>query len=441
MSDLLPSTQRILTAHVARDQVAGRAPGLVGGIVRDGGLAWSASAGSVPEPHPDVQFRIGSITKTITAIAVMRLRDEGRLDLSDALDAHLPGTPLGDRTISQLLSHLGGVSAEAPGDWWERTPGHALADLGLSSSDAVLPPGRRFHYSNMGFGLLGELVARVRGQEWAQVVTDEILHPLEMTRTTRRPHDPAAQGYAVHPWADVLQPEPEHDGGVMAPAGQLWSTATDLARLGAFLLGDAGDVLTSATVEEMTAPISGDSSEAGWSSYGLGVQLMRFDDVTYAGHGGSMPGFLAGIWVDRQEQAGGLVLTNTTSGPDNRLPFRLLQALRAAEPRIAEPWVPAPPPIDLDLLGPWYWGPAPVALRATPEGLLLLEGLGRRARSSRFKPHPSGDGSWIGLDGYYAGEIMRITPSHINLATFIFTRTPYDPAAPIPGGVPEEGWR
>jgi CubicO group peptidase (beta-lactamase class C family) len=438
-STLLTSTRRILAAQVSRAQVEGRAPAMIGGIIRERGLAWSAGAGDVQDPHQDVQFRIGSITKTVTAIAVLRLRDEGLLDLSDELDQHLPGTPLGRRTISQLLSHLGGVRSESPGQWWERVPGGTLDELGLSDTDAVLPPGRRFHYSNVGFGLLGELAARRRGRSWIDVVTDEILTPLGMTRTTPRPDGAAAQGFAVHPWADVLQPEPEHDAVVMAPAGQLWSTAADLARLGAFLLGDTGGVLSTDTVDEMVTPISGTDGEAGWSSYGLGVQVQRLDGVTLAGHGGSMPGFLAGLWVDRAEQAGALSLANTTSGPDNQLAFRLLAALRAAEPRILDPWTPQPPPVDLDLLGPWYWGPAPHALRAIPGGLLELEGLGRRGRPSRFAPAP--DGTWVGLDGYYAGETLRLSQNSLNVATFIFTRTPYDPGAPVPGGVDDAGWR
>lgn len=439
MTELLAGTQRILTAQVSRAQVEGRAPAMIGGVIRDGGLAWSAGAGAVHHPHHDVQFRIGSITKTVTAIAVLRLRDEGLLDLSDALEKHLPGTPLGDRTISQLLSHLGGVAAESPGDWWERTPGGPLPERGLTRAQAVLPPGRRWHYSNVGFGLLGELIARVRGLGWERVVTDEILSPLEMTRTTPRPHGAAAQGYAVHPWADVVLPEPEHDAGMMAPAGQLWSTAADLARLGAFLLGDTGGVLDPSTVAEMVTPLSGDSHESGWASYGLGVAVQHLDGAVLAGHGGSMPGFLAGLWVDRAEQVGALSLANTTSGPDNQLAFGMLATLRSHEPRILPAWAPQAPAVDLDLLGAWYWGPAPYTLCAIEGGLLQLKGMLRQGRPSRFRPGPNG--TWIGMDGYFAGETMRLEPGVMNLATFVFTRTPYDPQAPIPGGVDDAGWR
>jgi CubicO group peptidase (beta-lactamase class C family) len=435
---VLPSTARTLLARTARVQRDGRAPSLVAGVVRDGGLAWSAGRGQVAEPHTDAQYRIGSISKTVTAVAVLRLRDEGRLCLDDPLDRHLPGTPLGDRTVGQLLSHLAGATAESPGDWWERVPGGSLADLQLAGPDVVLGAARRFHYSNLGFGLLGELVAVHRGRPWEDVVRDEVLSPLGMTRTTPRPSGRAAQGSAVHPWADVVLPEPEHHAGVMAAAGQLWATLADLGRLATFLLGDTGGVLSPATLEEMTVPAGVDSAAPGWSAYGLGLQVLRVDGQTLVGHGGSMPGFLAGVFVDRVERAGAVMLANTTSGPDQLVPG-LLADLRAAEPRVVDAWTPSPSPVPLEFLGVWFWGPAPYVLRAPAGGLLHLGPMpGRAGRASRFAPR--NDGTWVGLDGYYAGETLRIAPDHLDLATFVFTRSPYDPDAPVPGGVDERSW-
>jgi CubicO group peptidase (beta-lactamase class C family) len=242
----------------------------------------------------------------------------------------------------------------------------------------------------------------------------------------------------VHPWADVVLPEPEHDAGVMAAAGQLWATLADLGRFATFLLGDTGDVLSPATLEEMAVPAGVDAAAPGWSAYGLGLQVLRVDGQVLIGHGGSMPGFLAGVFVDRSEQTGAVTLANTTSGLDMLVPG-LLADLRSAEPRVVEAWTPSLPPVPLDLLGVWFWGPAPHVLRAQAGGLLHLGPMpGRGGRASRFAPRE--DGSWVGLDGYYAGETLRIAPDHLDLATFVFTRTPYDPEAPVPGGVDESGW-
>jgi CubicO group peptidase (beta-lactamase class C family) len=435
---VLPTTARTMLARVARAQRDGRAPSLVAGVVRDGGLVWSAGRGAVAEPHTDVQYRLGSISKSVTAVVVMRLRDEGRLSLDDPLERHLPGTPFGERTIGQLLSHLAGASAESPGGWWERVPGGSLDELALGEADVVLGAARRFHYSNLGFGLLGELVARLRGTSWEDAVRAEVLAPLGMARTSPRPVAPAAEGTAVHPWADVVLREPEHHAGVMAAAGQLWATLADLGRFAAFLLGDTADVLDPATLEEMTEPAGVDSSAAGWSAYGLGLQVLRVDGRTLVGHGGSMPGFLAGVFVDRDEQTGAVSLANATSGVDPVV-FGLLADLRAAEPRIVEAWAPSPSPVPLESLGVWFWGPSPYVLRAAAGGRLHLGPLpGRGGRASRFERR---DGRWVGLDGYYAGETLRIADDHLDLGTFVFTRTPYDPAAPVPGGVDEGGWR
>jgi CubicO group peptidase (beta-lactamase class C family) len=446
---VLPSTAVRLTAYVARLQADGRLPSLVAGVVRDGRLDWCCGRGEVDGVPPDehVQYRLGSITKTLTAIAVMRLRDEGLLSLDDRIDQHVDGTPFGERTVGQLLAHGAGLSAESPTDWWERSPGDAWPAFAerLSPQDVKHPAGRRFHYSNLGYAVLGEIVARCRRRPWLDVLDDEVLRPLGMTRTTPRPQGRAAQGWAVHPWADVLLREPEHDAGAMAPAGQLWAPLADLAQLACFLLGDTGDVLAPATLEEMAEPSGVDSSALGWSSYGLGLQVVRVEGRTFVGHGGSMPGFLAGVFVDPFEQAGGVVLTNATSGlPSAALPG-LLDIVRAAEPRAVPPWRPLQS-VDAEALamtGTWYWGTSAYGLRLTSDGRLHLIGVQGAGRESRFRR--SGD-AWTGLDGYHAGETLRPvvkdgTVVALDLGSFVYSRTPYDAAAPIPGGVDPGGWQ
>ncbi|MFD8169779.1 serine hydrolase, partial [Streptomyces cellulosae] len=95
--ELLPGTRRALLHRIAVAQTEGRAPSLVAAVVRDGRTVWSGARSSVEGevPDGDVQYRIGSITKTFTAVLVMRLRDEGLLDLADPLERHLPGTGVG----------------------------------------------------------------------------------------------------------------------------------------------------------------------------------------------------------------------------------------------------------------------------------------------------------------------------------------------------------
>lgn len=194
--ELLPATRRALLHRIAVAQTEGRAPSLVAAVVRGGETVWNGARTMVEGHAPDanVQYRIGSITKTFTAVLVLRLRDEGVLDLGDPLEKHLPGTGAGEATIAELLAHTGGLAAESPSPWWERTPGSLrpeLADV-LGERPHRHPVGRRFHYSNPGFTLLGALVEQLRGAPWEDVLRREVLEPLGLLRTTWHPEAPHA---------------------------------------------------------------------------------------------------------------------------------------------------------------------------------------------------------------------------------------------------------
>ncbi|MBM7783969.1 serine hydrolase domain-containing protein [Tenggerimyces flavus] len=448
MSDVLAPTAHALLVRLADEQRTARTPSLVGGVVRDGVLLWSGGRGKVDGAEPDsgTQYRIGSISKTFTAVLVARLRDEGKLDFADPLDRHVPGTTLGDRTIGQLLAHTSGVQAETSGPWWERTPGGAWDTLAGALSPALHRGGELHHYSNLGYAVLGEVISRLRGASWFDALQGEILRPLGLTRTSFSPEAPHALGYAVHPWADVVLEEPFHDAGAMAPAGQLWSTVVDLARWAAFIGGDTGEVLSADTLTELREPNTVERSDTWVSGYGLGLQVLHVGGRTFVGHGGSMPGFLAGVYVDVADSTAGVCAANTTSGVNPvRLGTDLVSILAEHEPRVPAEWAPDPsvPASVLELVGPWYWGPTPFALHAKADGWLDLTPLTERGRASRFRP--TGTDTWQGLDGYYLGETLRVvrladgSVSHLDLASFVFTRSPYDPDAPVPGGV--EGWR
>lgn len=436
---MLPETERALRHRLATAQVQGRAPSVVAAIVRDGRPQWMEGRGRVDgaEPDGDVQYRIGSITKVFVAVLVLRMRDEGLITLAD---------PVGHATVGSLLAHTAGLAADPPGPWWERTDGTArpaLADI-----PQVHPAGQRFHYSNPGYALLGALVEQVRGEPWGVVLQREVLEPLGMTRTTLRPVAPHATGWAVHPWADVLLPEPSADTGNMGPAGQLWSTASDLARFVAFLGKGDERVLHPDTVAEMRTPASPPEAGTGDSGYGLGLQLLRRDGRRLAGHTGSMPGFVATVWTSPDDDVAAVVLANLTAGlPVGALAADLLHTVTEREPRIPAAWHPltAVDPERLALAGPWYKGPAPFVLRPLADGFLELSPMSGTAPGTRLRP--TGEDEWRGENGYFAGERLRLVRdvtgavSHLDLASYIFTRQPYDPAAPVPGGVDPAGWR
>ncbi|MFJ9934078.1 serine hydrolase domain-containing protein [Streptomyces virginiae] len=450
--ELLPTTRRALRHRIAVAQSTGRAPSVVAAVLRAGEVVWEGSRTSVEGhgPDGDVQYRIGSISKTFTAVLVMRLRDEGLLRLEDPLEKHLPGTAAGGVTIAQLLAHTGGLAAETPGEWWERTPGAQrpeLADV-LGEEPFKLTPGSRHHYSNPGYTLLGSLVEALRGRPWEEVLRAEVLEPLGLDRTSGLPQAPHAGGWAVHPWADVMMPEPLEDLGLMAAAGQLWSTTRDLARFADFLLRGDERVLSAESVREMRRPAAPPEAGLAELGYGLGMQLMAQGARRLVGHSGSLPGFVAGLWLSETDDVAAVVLANCTSGlPAAAVAADLVGIVADAEPPFPRPWRPfqEADQVPLELCGPWYWGTSAQVVRLLADGSLELAPVGGTGRTARFRSEP--DGSWTGLSGYYAGETLRAvrredgSVSHLDLASFVFTREPYDPAAPVPGGVDPQGWR
>ncbi|GGR47654.1 serine hydrolase domain-containing protein [Streptomyces netropsis] len=451
-AELLPATRRALLHRLAVGQNNGRAPSMVGAVMREGRMVWAEGYGAVDGqvPGADTQYRIGSLTKTFVAVLVLRLRDEGLIDLGDPLGKHLDTPEGGEATIAQLLAHTSGLAAEARGPWWERTDGALRPDLAdiFGERPQRHPAGRLHHYSNPGFALLGALVERLRGDDWGTVLRREVLEPLGMDRTTLGPEAPHAAGWAVHPWADALLPEPAVNTGRMAPAGELWSTAADLCRFAAFLLDGDDRVLGAESLAEMRVPAVGPQDPQWVTGYGLGVQMTRQNGRVLFGHCGSMPGFVSALWVSPEESLAGVALANLTNGFEvSALASDLVGTVADHEPRIPAPWRPLDEvdPELLELTGPWYWGATPFALRLCAGRGLELSPLGRGGRGARFRAEA--DGTWTGLDGYYTGETLRAVrtaagaPSHLDIGTFVFTREPYEPGDAVPGGVDEGGWR
>jgi CubicO group peptidase (beta-lactamase class C family) len=124
--------------------------------VREGELAWSGAAGLADceggvEATPEMQYRVGSITKTFTAVAVMQLRDAGKLDLDDRIGEHLPEVAKGSPTIRRLLAHISGLQREA-GEMFATGAAPTIEEVlaAMESYEEVLPAARAHHYSNLG---------------------------------------------------------------------------------------------------------------------------------------------------------------------------------------------------------------------------------------------------------------------------------------------------
>jgi CubicO group peptidase (beta-lactamase class C family) len=415
-------------------QSGGRLPSVVAGVLRAHDLVWTGHAGDVPGDPADRQYRIGSITKTLVAVAVLRLREAGLLELEDPIGRFVPETGYASSTLGSLLSHTSGMQSEPRGPWWERSPGRDFPDLAArnDATGAVAGPGAFFHYSNLGYALLGEALTRIRGRTWWDVVTAEVLEPLGMTRTTYHPSPPHAQGYSVDHFAGTLTAEPHQDTGAMAPAGQAWSTVADLGRWAAFLSSGHPEVLDASVLRAASRPVPPSSD------YGLGLRLVGCGERLLVGHTGSMPGFLASVFVDPETGDGTIALANATTGLDAAgVPRALLSDQVVGG---VDPWVPTDsvPEGVRELLGLWFWGNTATELR-WDRGGLELRPLGRTDSVDRFQLAGS---RIVGTDGYHRGEELHVvrtsegSVSHLDVATFVYTRRPYDPEVPIPGGHP-----
>ena len=404
-----------------------RIPALTAAVARADRPLWTAEVGLAERDVPvtaDHQFRIGSVTKTFTAVLVMQLRDQGRLDLDDALDRHLPVPAHGDVTVRTLLTHMSGLQREIPGDVWDTLQFPTIEQLigDLARAERVSKRGRRWHYSNLGFILLGELASRLRGAAWGELVTDRILRPLEMRRTTLAPVAPVATGYLVDAYSDHARPEPPMaaEQGALGAAGQLWSTVTDLATWARFLAAPDPAVLAPETLDEMCQPQTirdPDDWRVGW---GLGLILVPqrsgetqpgASRVVHVGHDGAMPGYLAGVYARRADGVGAVALGSSgTAGETNQLPHALIAESLDADPPDIEPWVPGDPaPAELaDVLGPW-WSEGSEFVFSWHHGHLQA-----RAREAPAEQPPAvfahvdGDVYRV-ASGREAGEALRLT--------------------------------
>lgn len=417
-------------------------PGIVAAVFTSEGMVWQETRGKTFR-----QYRIGSITKTVTAVAILRLREQGALGLDDRLASHVPDAPYPDVTLKDLLAHRSGLTAEPAGPWWERSPGVSWPALAAANRSAprVFEPQARYHYSNLGYALLGEVVARHRGMSWYDAVRADVLQPLGLYDTTYLPFQDAAPGTSRDVRTGDLMQEPALDSVAVAPAGQLWSTAADLARWGSFLVQGREGILQAAVLAEMRTVQSADPDTQHLGAYGLGLRLRWRPSSTLVGHTGSMPGFLAAVFTDASSGVGAVVLTNATTGiAPEEVAARLVEA---AEPTIVAPGKPQagadvvgpefqPASVSNELAGEWFWGNTLMSVEPTPEGFRLHEPHGVRT-FTRLEPDV-----YQGIDGYYAGERLDVlrrsdgSISHLDVVSFVFTRTPYDPDAPIPGGVP-----
>ena len=194
---VIPTLER----PVRRVQAEARVPAISAAVHRGDRPLWTFTVGTsgteIPL-SPGTLFRIGSISKTFTAVLVMQCRDDGLLDLDDRIAQHMPVKAHGELTVGRMLAHLSGLQREPFGDVWDTMDAPDVETLlaQLDRAEQVLRPGLRFHYSNLAFALLGHLVGRLCGGTWDEVLRARILEPLGLNDTASTPTRPAV-GYQL----------------------------------------------------------------------------------------------------------------------------------------------------------------------------------------------------------------------------------------------------
>lgn len=371
LATAFPEIEKLLHAWVERQH----APGAVMGVVIDDRLAWVTATG-VRDVASQAPFttgtvsRIASMTKSFTAMAIVKLRDEGKLSLDDPVSRYLPELanleyPTRDSrviTIRDLLTHSAGFPEDNP--WGDRQLAQSRETMSRWMRAGIpfsTSPGTAYEYSNYGFAMLGEIVERVAKKPYSAYVRDSILLPLGMTSTTfdidAVARDRMANGFR---WEDeTWKPEPALGHGSFGAMGGLWTSADDLARWVAFLMSafpprdeaERGPV-SRASAREMQqawraypsgafrstveAPLE---IRAGGYGYGLRAAAdCRFAQVV--GHGGGLPGY-GSLMLWLPEYGVGLIgMANITYAPFGSLFQEALSALEktgALKPRVVQP--------------------------------------------------------------------------------------------------------
>jgi len=307
-----------------------RIPGLSAAIVHGNRIIFERGYGCAIEDRrrkrrvaATTRYRIASISKVFTATAVMRLVERGLVRLDERAQHYLPWLqPQGSAaprpmTIRQLLSHTAGVERDG-GDHWVSDRFPTIEDLKARARNGltVFAPLERWKYSNIGYAILGQVVAAASGQPYEEYVRATIIDPLRLTHTgfalTRDVLGSLAVGYGRE-FPGRARPSFRHpDTNALRAAAGLVSNAGDLCAFMAAQFPGSGRLLSDLSKREMRQP---QWSRNGDDQYGLGYNIWRVDGREIVGHGGGFQGFKTAIGMDTERRIGVAVLTNAIDGP------------------------------------------------------------------------------------------------------------------------------
>lgn len=321
-----PTTPEQLQARLDEAVRSSNIPGLALVAYRDGQRVFAGGAGLADRARgrsadADSHFRIGSITKTLLAIAILQQVDQGRLSLDDEIALRLPDMPISNRwqatdpvRVKHLLEHTAGFDDMHFRNMNARPGETAAVEMARFEREFEVRwrPGERMSYSNPGYGLLGYLLETLSGEDQQSYISRQVLAPLGMHATVWSADGieaTLAQGYQADGSTPVAWDHPSMPG-----AGSLVSTANDMARLLEYFLSGGRSVPGLLSAESFARIERSETSLAARAGlphgYGAGNYATERAGWLLRGHSGGIPGYWANLQYQREAGFGYVVLFN-----------------------------------------------------------------------------------------------------------------------------------
>jgi CubicO group peptidase (beta-lactamase class C family)/D-alanyl-D-alanine dipeptidase len=451
---------RVLEPFVQREVQAKGLPALSIALVEDQTVVWSRGFGladpawKVPATA-DTVYRVGSVSKLFTDLAVMQLVERGTLDLDVPVKRFLPdfrpGNPFDKEvTLRHLMTHRSGLVRESPlGNYFDPTePALGRSVESLNRTTLVFPPETRIKYSNAGVAVVGLVLEQTQKQKFARYLSRVLLDPLGMSRSAFEP-DPAVTKHLARAVMGSQFgrefPAPTFELGT-APAGSLYSTATDLARFLRMLFarGRSGDnvILKPETLEAMWKP---QFQKEGNRGFGLGFSVGELEGRRTVGHGGAIYGFSTELAALPDDRLGVVVLSSRdcTNGVTHRIAevaLKLMLAQKQGKPLPAlEETTAVPPERAKALAGRYTSGEKYVDLIERDGRLFVVPGRGGYRAELRAR----GD-KLVVDDRLDYGMVFEPTSDGFMVGKDTFQKAPLPKPAPLPekwvGLIGEYGW-
>jgi len=317
----LPKPEKIIDA-MFRELLTNNSPGAAVLVARNGNILFEkgyglANIGDRVPVAPQTKFRIGSMTKQFTAAAILKLREQGKLNLDDKLSKFIPDYPRGDEvTIHHLLTHTSGIhNCTSKPDFLQNVGVYHEPEYWIKSSENDpydFDPGQKWNYSNSGYVLLAFIIERVSGEKYEDYMRETFFEPLGMTNTgvcnssAILEHEACGYTYQDGQVKKALYWDMSNGYG----GGNLYSTVGDLYRWNEALFN--GKALNKASLEAAFTPVhTADDNTPRFDGYGYGFIIQKLGGLNEIAHGGGLHGFSSYMLRIPKENLTVAVLLNT----------------------------------------------------------------------------------------------------------------------------------